>query len=187
MTNQQPTLVLMAGLPGSGKSTLALAIGRRLSWPVLDKDTVKSGLLGLGASEELSGRASYVLLEELARDLLVDQSLSVILDTAAFRHPEGKASIVEVANEIVKAAHGRLRIVLCLAGLDVRMRRLTQKSRMLSQPGPMDERSYNDITGNGVELFGHLPESTLRLNTEQDIETALETAVTYILGRVEQS
>jgi predicted kinase len=58
----QATLVLLAGLSGSGKTTLALAIGKRLGWPVLDKDSVRSPLLELGAPEELAGQASYVVL-----------------------------------------------------------------------------------------------------------------------------
>ncbi len=53
-----PTLVLMAGLAGTGKTSLALALGNRLGWPVIDKDTGKSGLLELGVSEELAGAAS---------------------------------------------------------------------------------------------------------------------------------
>ena len=81
MQTNKPVLILMAGLPGSGKSTLALAVGRRLNWPVIDKDTVKSGLLDLGAEEELAAQASYVLLHEFARDLVVGQGLSVVLDT----------------------------------------------------------------------------------------------------------
>jgi predicted kinase len=44
--------VVVSGPPGSGKSTLALALARRLSYPLLGKDTIKEALLdALGASE----------------------------------------------------------------------------------------------------------------------------------------
>jgi predicted kinase len=81
--SEQRTLVLMAGLPGAGKTTLALALGRALGWPVVDKDTLKSPLLKLGIANEVAGPASYTLLLALARDLLVHQRLSVILDSPA--------------------------------------------------------------------------------------------------------
>lgn len=167
----------MAGLPGSGKSTLALAIGRRLGWPVLDKDTVKSGLLGLGATEELSSQASYVLLYDLARDLVVRKRLAAILDTPAF-YPR----TIDVAIEVMRECEGRLKVILCLAGLETRMRRLAERERQVSQPGPYDDRSYRDVAGDGSEYFGHLPENTLRIDTEQDMESIVGRAVAYVLS-----
>jgi signal recognition particle GTPase len=50
---ENPTLLLMAGLPGAGKTTLALALGRILHWPVVDKDTLKSTLLLADIPEQM--------------------------------------------------------------------------------------------------------------------------------------
>ena len=172
-----PTLLLMAGLPGSGKSTLALALGHRLGWLVLDKDTVKSALLELAAPEVLAGEASYVVLYDLARDFVVKQGLSVILDTPAF-YPR----VLEVARDITRDAHAQLRVVLCLASQEVRIRRLTDRSRVASQPGAGDLRSYSDDRGNGRKWFDHLPQDTLIVDTNGPITDIVEQAVAYTSG-----
>lgn len=68
---RSPTLVLMAGPPGAGKTTLALALSRALGWPSVDKDTLKSSMLAAGVPEEIAGRASYDLMFDVGRDLLL--------------------------------------------------------------------------------------------------------------------
>src|SRR5579884_244468 len=137
MTNQvthKPTLVLMAGLPGAGKTTLASALGRILHWPVIDKDLLKSTLLALQASEELAGPASYELLFAIAEELLVNQRLSLILDSPALYLVN-----VERARAIVHAADAQLKVVLCRASRLLRTSdwaagsRVQDRSRRISQ------------------------------------------------------
>ena len=98
------------GCPGSGKTTLALALSHALGWPMLDKDTLKSVLLTCGIAEALAGPASYEVLLSLGRDLLVEQRLSVILDS-----PAGYPSVVERAQAIALDGGARLSVILCLA------------------------------------------------------------------------
>lgn len=154
---KKPVLLLMAGLPGSGKSTLALAIGRHLGWPVLDKDTVKSALLELGAEEELAAKASYVLLDELARDFVVEQGLSVVLDT-----PSSYEEVIESTERITKDAGGLLQVVLCEAPRAVRAERLANRKRRLSHVIEIDDEAEVVIESR----FEQLPKDTLRLSTD---------------------
>src|SRR5436309_10745179 len=125
----EKTLVLMAGLPGAGKSSLALALGWALRWPVIDKDTLKSPLLGLGIADQVAGAASYQLMLAVGRDLLLEQGLSVILDSPAF-YP----SVVEQAAGLARQAGARLKVVLCLADRDVRDARTLARVSKPSQP-----------------------------------------------------
>jgi predicted kinase len=150
----------MAGLPGAGKSSQALALGRALHWPVFDKDTLKSPLLGLGIADQVAGAASYQLMLAVGRDLLVEQGLSVILDSPTF-YP----SVVEQAAELARQAGGRLRVVLCLADRDVRDARTLARVAKPSQP-----QTPSEFAGNGRERFGHLPAGTLVVRTARPVE-----------------
>lgn len=172
MQSNRPVLLLMAGLPGAGKSTLALAVGRRLAWPVLDKDTVKTGLLELGATEDLAAQASYVLLQELAQDLLVGQGLSVVLDT-----PSSYERVIEAATQITKQGGGVLRIVLCEASLETRAQRLATRQRRLSHVAAIDEAAEAVIQ----RRFKHLPKHTLRVSTEGPAEELVDEIVSLVV------
>ena len=162
----------MAGLPGSGKSTLALAVGRRLGWPVIDKDTVKSGLLDLGADEELAAQASYVLLHEFARDLVVGQGLSVILDT-----PSSYTRVIKTCTDIAESAGGALCIVLCEATLVTRAERLRTRERRASHITDIDRRAEAVLRRN----FNKLPKTTLRLSTEGPADDLVDEVVAHAL------
>jgi predicted kinase len=172
MQTEKPVLILMAGLPGSGKSTLALAVGRRLGWPVIDKDTVKSGLLDLGAEEELAAQASYVLLHEFARDLVVGQGLSVVLDT-----PSSYEKVIETCRDIAKQGDGALCIVLCEASIETRAERLRTRERRSSHVTAIDKEAEAVIT----KRFEKLPKSTLRLSTEGPAEDLVDEVVAYAM------
>lgn len=160
----------MAGLPGSGKSTLALAVGRRLGWPVIDKDTVKSGLLDLGVDEEIAAQASYVLLHDFARDLVQGQGLSVVLDT-----PSSYERVIQTCTEIAKDAEGALCIVLCEASIETRAERLRTRQRRSSHVTGIDEEAEAVIRAR----FEKLPKSALRLSTEGPAEDLVDEVVAY--------
>src|SRR5689334_15057955 len=57
-------LLALAGEAGSGKSTLSRALGRRLRWPVIDKDDVKDLLYGRAPD---SGPLAYEVMFNVAR------------------------------------------------------------------------------------------------------------------------
>ncbi len=167
---RSPTLVLMAGQAGAGKTTLALALGSRLGWPVIHKDTVKSGLLELGASEDLAGQASYTLLYDLARDLLVTQARSLIIDSATLYR-----RAIEVNSEIVAEAGGRLRVLLCKADIETRQQRVGVRQSRLS--GALELDSAREAMS-----FAHLPATTLTLNTDSAPEGLIGQALAYVTG-----
>jgi predicted kinase len=70
-------LLLFKCLPGCGKSTLSRALGKRLAWPVIDKDDIKDVL-----HEQIpaSGGMAYEVMLNVARRQLL-QGLNVICDS----------------------------------------------------------------------------------------------------------
>ena len=68
------TLLLMKGPPGSGKTTIARELGRRLRWPVIDKDVFRDLL-----PDDLGGLSYEAMLDLAERQLAI--GLSVIADS----------------------------------------------------------------------------------------------------------
>ena len=165
------TLVMMAGPPGSGKTTLALALSKVLGWPTVDKDTLKSPMLNSGVPEEVAGPASYDLMFQVGRDLLIRQGLSVILDS-----PAGYPDVIERAAELAKDARARLRFVLCLADCDVRNQRLAARVSTESQ-WTRDTEILDDGGGRWLPL---LPASTLEVRGESEAEALLRSVLEYL-------
>jgi predicted kinase len=161
----------MAGLPGSGKSTLANAVGRRLAWPVIDKDTIKSGLLDIGADEEIAAKASYTLLHDLARDIVMGQGLSVILDT-----PSSYQEVVKTCMKIAEEADGVLCIVFCDAGVETRRQRLASRERLASHVTEIDPKAEAAIR----RRFRKLPAETLHVSTEGPAEELVDEVVSFV-------
>jgi predicted kinase len=168
-----PTLVLMAGMPGAGKTTLALALGRALGWPVIDKDTLKTTLLDVGVTEEIAGRASYELLLELGRDLLVSQRLSVVLDS-----PAAYPVVIERAVALARQANAHLKILLCLAERDIRNQRVATRTSRRSQPV-----GISTTDGDGRSRFDFLPADALPVDTTRPLPDLIREIAAHLLGR----
>ena len=162
MAGQRLTVVMMAGLPGAGKSTLALALGRALGWPVIDKDLFETVLRAAGQGDG-STAIAYDPMFALARDLLVEQRLSIILDC-----PAVFPARVEQAWQLARSTGARFTPVLCLAGQEERNRRMAREvpesAREWRAP---PRRRPSDIAGDGREQFPHLPADVLAVRTDR--------------------
>ena len=165
------TLVLMAGMPGTGKTTLALAPGRTFGWPVIDKDSLKSPLLTIGVSEELAGPASYALLLEMAYDLLVQQRLSVILDSPG-RFPV----VLERVRDMTEQVGAHLKIIRCIANQELRNQRLTGR---IARPSQWTANADINDEREG-RMFEHFPTDILMLDTSRPFEQCIAEALAYV-------
>ncbi len=146
---------MMAGLPGTGKSTLALEIGKRLGWPVIDKDTFKATLLESGMAEEVAAGLAYELAFALAEDFLLHQRLSVVLDTPLL-HPR----TMDHAIQLARSANARLKVIMCQCIDELRDQRMQLRQGRVSQP-----RGIYDVGGSPVARFDYLPKDTLVVDT----------------------
>src|SRR5262245_13485010 len=166
----KPILVLMAGLPGTGKSTLAYALAATLGWIVIDKDLIHSAMISTGAGKLDSTPAAYEAALVLVQDLVTKQQRSVILDTAG-RQP----FLLERSREIASQSGARLRIIRCVAPGDVRMSRLSGRTRLPSQWaadfGGEDEQNA---------WYAHLPRESLVIHTDEPFELCLSSALKYL-------
>lgn len=96
------TLVLMKGPPGSGKSTIARELGRRLGWPVVDKDAVRDLL-----PDELGGISYEAMLALAERQLAI--GLNVIADS-----PLGYGRAYWKARSMAMEAEARMLVLDCV-------------------------------------------------------------------------
>ncbi len=173
----QLTLVLMAGLPGTGKSTLSLAVGRALGWPVVDKDIFDAVLRASGIAENPTAIA-YDLMLALAKDLLAEQRLSVILDC-----PGGYPARVEQAAALAREAGARFNVVLCLAERDERNRRMAREVPQAAREWrPPPRRRSSDIVGDGRDEFPHLPAAALLIETTRPMDEVVAEVVAQLRG-----
>ena len=165
-------LLLIAGLPGSGKTTLATALGRKLMWPVLDKDTIKTCLLRAGAEESLAGSVSYDLLLDLAQDLLV-QGYSVILDA-----PAKYRAVLDRCTQLAITNCGSFCTVLCRISPEEQGRRLLQRAPRLSQWSSLSDTRPGDDTG-WDEMF---QEDTLMLDTSAPVDDLVAAVTGWLIA-----
>jgi predicted kinase len=177
MIQQKPKLVLMAGFGGSGKTTLAHTLGTRLKWPVLDKDVLKTRILHTSHEMPLekASMMAYDLLFVLAQEFLVQQQLSVILDTSAAFPP-----VMDSASALAEIADAHLKIIFCKAGRHIRHARLQRRN---AQDGGRRQLLINlaTIDEDNWQFFDHLPlEYLIELDTSQPFEQYLQKALYYL-------
>jgi predicted kinase len=164
------TIIVLAGMPGAGKTTVGIALSRALGIPMLDKDTLKAPLLAAGIAEQVAAPTAYELFFALARDLVVVQGQSVILDSPTI-YPRILATARMIAGEV----GATVKIVACRVDFATRQSRMAIRERTLSQlaadPTP-------DSTA--AEWFAHLPPDTLWLDTAQPLAQLLQIALPYV-------
>ncbi len=153
MIKQKRTLVLMAGFGGSGKTTLAYALGKQLAWPIIDKDVLKATIISTLPELPIAkvNALAYEVLFTLARDYMLIQQLSIIIDTSAI-YP----SMSEFAQDLAQQANAQLKILLCKAGPHIRRQRLEYRNMLdAGQRQPVvDTLMWPE---DDWQLFDHLP------------------------------
>lgn len=170
-TGHKPTLVLMAGLPGVGKTTLANRLGQILPWTVIDKDTIKDKLLGLGTlEEETAGWAAFEVAFGEVHDCLTKRRRSVILDSSALL-----PFVLERAMQLCNEAGAELKVIYCVVDNAVRLQRLQTREQRPSQ-----SRCHLINEEEAYQRFTHLPPNVLKLRTEGDLEEYKEEALAYL-------
>jgi cytidylate kinase len=168
-----PTLVLMAGLPGTGKTTLSEALGHELGWPVINKDELKRTFLKMGESDMRAGMMAYEIVFTLTRDLFESQRLSIILDTASLH----LFILGHAAKSVQAVPNARLKIILCIVKSEIRAHRLKTRTGAIAQhtaePSTLEE---------DMQLFRHLPQGFLIVDTLAPIEECVAKARHYLLN-----
>ena len=167
----------MAGFGGSGKTTLAHVVGEQLQWPVIDKDVLKSKIVRTipGLSIDMASKLAYELLFTLAREYIVIQRISVILDTSA-----AFASVAEFAHDLVEEADANLKILFCKVDGQIRHVRLQQRNNHDTRGRQLPVDTSVRVKENW-NLFDHLPlEYLIELDTSQALEEYLQRALLYL-------
>jgi predicted kinase len=175
--------IQMSGAPGSGKTTVARALAKRIEAVVIDHDITKSALLAADVPVASAGRASYLVLEALARDLLA-QGYSVIFDSPCFY-----VELLERGQRLAQEAGAQYGYIECVVeDLDELDRRLRARPRLPSQVVgvwvPPSEGSGK--AGSGDDLFRDWianmkrPDSGyLVLDTTRPLEVCVAEALRY--------
>lgn len=164
------TIIVLAGMPGAGKSTIGLALSRALGIPMLDKDTLKATLLAAGIEEQVAAPTAYELFFALARDLVLLQGQSVILDS-----PTIFPRILDNARALANEVNGTIKIIGCRISFEARQQRLATRVGKVSQLSA-------DPTPDSVaaDRFAYLPPDTLWLDTDQPLAQLLQIALPYV-------
>jgi predicted kinase len=115
------TLLVFKGMMGVGKSALSRAVGRRLHWPVVDKDDFSDALID---HVEAYGPLAYASMFSAAESLLA-QGFSVICHSPL----RGEPGYLR-AKELAQGCGSSLRIVSCsLAGETLWQTRIETRER----------------------------------------------------------
>ncbi|KAL3421037.1 hypothetical protein PVAG01_07482 [Phlyctema vagabunda] len=81
MSPPRRILIQMSGAPGSGKSTLARNLAQSLNGTVISHDLIRSFFLTNDMAFEQSARLAYDLQWTLAKDLIEQGQMAIIIDS----------------------------------------------------------------------------------------------------------
>ena len=159
-----------------GKTTLANELGLRLGWVVIDKDTIKDllledSLLKEQIAEDTAGRAAYEAFFKLARDFLINQHQSLILDCSTLQ-----PFVFERAKKLATTSGAQFKVILCEVDEFTRQHRLRTRKSRLSQA-----RAHH-VPREAAKQFDalDLPSHTLKICTKDPLKKYLGKALDYV-------
>ncbi|MEM7127428.1 MAG: ATP-binding protein [Chloroflexota bacterium] len=180
----QLTFIQMSGAPGSGKTTVARAIAPLVDAIIIDHDVTKSALLGAEIPPSDAGRASYAVLNALARDLL-SQGRSVIFDSPCFYE-----NLLRQGQQLAKEFGAAYRYVECriddLHELDRRLRSRqrtpSQLAGVFAQPtkGSGKQQAGEAYFRNVIENMKRPTDGYLVIDTSQPVKSYITEVIKYI-------
>lgn len=176
--------VQMSGVPGSGKTTIAHAVAQANDAVVIDHDVTKSALLAAEIPAATAGRASYAVLDALARHLL-QQGRSVVFDSPCFYE-----ELLARGQRLAQEANAAYRYIECvLHDLDELDRRLRTRQRWPSQiagvyapptPGSGKSQSGQDYFRSLIANMKRPAGNYLTLDTARPLAVCQAEALAYV-------
>lgn len=176
--------IQMSGVPGAGKTTIAKAIGVHTGAIIIDHDVTKSALLDADVPVDLAGRASYQVLDALARHLLT-QGKSVVFDSPCFYE-----NLLTRGQKLAAEFGAQYRYVECVNhDLDEIDRRLRTRPRRRSQlagvrvsptPGSGKAEINDDVFRYQIANMKRPQSGYLTLDTSRPVEVCIKEALAYV-------
>ncbi|HEY5046311.1 MAG TPA: AAA family ATPase [Solirubrobacteraceae bacterium] len=183
-----PLTIVICGPAASGKSVLAAELSRRSEMPVVSSDAVRKRLAHLAPGEPAGAehytasftRATY---EQLARDALLSlhRGDTAIVD-ATCRSREDRAPLLSR----LRRSATKLLVVRCEVPLELAVQRATRRLRDPQRVSDATPQIAAEQSRAFEELDELLPESLLRLDATQTLDTQVaELARAVDRGRLE--
>ncbi len=139
----RPTLVLVAGAPASGKTTLARKLSAALPAPLLDKDSIKSGLCvtsgQIAVRGDPVGAAAFEVLWECTEALLRAGCTTVV--EAAFHRDHMRPALKRLG------PLAEVRLICCEAPVRIATRRYRARAAESGREAHADDAVLAEMEG----------------------------------------
>jgi len=172
VSKEPQTLLAFKGLMGVGKSALSRAVGKRLGWPVMDKDDFSDVLMG---QVDGYGPLAYESMFSVTRSLL-QQGFSVIVDSPL----RGEVGYLK-AQSLASEAGATLRVAVCKCSDEKTWRRRLETRQR--RPAHV-LKTWDDLErykeGALADFDYPIPSPTLTVDTTDPLSDTVERVVGWL-------